>query len=192
MSYCCARNIFIHSLYIVPYQCLLVSFQPVNKQCYIVTFPLESATFNENTLCWPYVIQFRDASAPTVARIWLGIQMARRPSVASMATVPLSPTTIERTNSLQPLSILGSPSFLSFNNMRLPSRTVSLTVPANLGSPEEVAKMDSESDELFTRNSVAQIKEIQRRLRYGHPTNQRFGHFHTRLLGMTRMRSKKN
>ena len=141
-----------------------------------------------------YVIPFRDASAPTVARIWFGIQMARRPSVASMATVPMSPVTIERANSLQPLSILGSPSFLSFNNMRLPSRAVSLTVPAtaNLGSPEEVAKMDSESDELFTRNSVAQVKEIQRRLRYGHPTNQRFGHFHTRLLGMTRMRSKKN
>ena len=118
--------------------------------------------------------------------------MARRPSVASMATVPLSPITIERATSLQPLSILGSPSFLSFNNMRLPSRTVSLTVPANLGSPEEVAKMDSESDELFTRNSVAQVKDIQMRLRYGQPTNQCFEHFHTRLLGMTRMRSKKN
>lgn len=118
--------------------------------------------------------------------------MARRLSVASMATAPLSPITIERTSSLQPLSVLGSPSFLSFNSMRLPSRIVSLNAPANLGSAEEAAKMDSESDELFTRNSVAQVKEIQRRLRYGQSMGQRFGYFHTRLLGMTRMRSKKN
>ena len=101
--------------------------------------------------------------------------MARRPSVAPIATVPLSPIVIERSSSLQPLSVLESPSFLSFNNMRLPSRTVSLNALTNLGSSEETAKMDSEADDLFTRNSVAQVREIQRRLRYGQFTNQYFG-----------------
>ena len=91
--------------------------------------------------------------------------MARRPSVASAAAVPLSPITIDRSNSLQPLSVLGSPSFLSFNNMRIPPRTVSLNVLINTGSSEEEAKMDTEADELFTKNSVAQVKDIQRRLR---------------------------
>ena len=107
--------------------------------------------------------------------------MARRPSAASMAKVPLSPITIERANSLQPLSVLGSPSFLSFNNMRLPSRTVPLNALTDLGSSEETAKMDSEADELFTRNSVGQVKEIQRRLRYGKPTNQRSACSHVRF-----------
>jgi hypothetical protein len=104
----------------------------------------------------------------------------------------LSPITIERSISLQPLSVLGSPSFLSFNNMRLPSRTVSLNALTNLGSLEEEARIDSEADELFTRNSVAQVKEVQRRLRYAQSTNQHFGYLHAQLPGMTRMRNKKN
>ena len=78
---------------------------------------------------------------------------------------PLSPIVIERSNSLQPLSVLGSPGFLSFNNMRLPSRTVSLGALTNPGLSEEAAKVDSEANELFTMNSVVQVKEIQRRLR---------------------------
>jgi len=41
--------------------------------------------------------------------------------------------------------------------------------------------MDSETDELFTRNSVAQVKEIQRRLRYGQMTRQCSMHSHVRL-----------
>jgi len=101
--------------------------------------------------------------------------MARRPSVASMAKAPLPPITLERSTSLQPLSVLGSPSFLSFNNMRSPSRTVSLNV--NPGSSEEAARIDGEADELFARNSVAQVKEIQRRLRYGQSAKQPFGYF---------------
>lgn len=96
--------------------------------------------------------------------------MARRPSAASVATGSLSPIIMERSNSLQPLSVLGSPGFLSLNNMRLPSRTISLGALVNPGSSEEAAKVDIEANELFTRNSVAQVKEIQRRLRYGQPT----------------------
>ena len=118
--------------------------------------------------------------------------MARRPSIASVSTVPLSPIAIDRSVSLQPLSVLGSPSFLSFNNMRIPSRTVSLNVLANPGSSEETAKMDDEADELFTRNSVVQVKEIQRRLRYGQLANWRSAYSHAGPLGMTRMRNKKN
>ncbi|KAF9654215.1 hypothetical protein BDM02DRAFT_3182042 [Thelephora ganbajun] len=49
--------------------------------------------------------------------------------------------------------------------MRLPGRTVSLNALTNLDSSEEAAKVDNEADELFTRNSVVQVKEIQRRLR---------------------------
>jgi len=41
--------------------------------------------------------------------------------------------------------------------------------------------MDSEADELFTRNSVAQVKEIQRRLRCGQFMRQRSMHSHVRL-----------
>jgi hypothetical protein len=52
--------------------------------------------------------------------------------------------------------------------------------------------MDSEADELFMRNSVVQVKEIQRRLRYSQSMNRHPGHPHTRLPGMTRMRNKKN
>lgn len=118
--------------------------------------------------------------------------MARRPSAASKAPVPLSPIITERSNSLQPLSVLGSPSFLSLSNVRLPSRTVSLSAFNNPGPPEEAEKLESEVLELFTRNSVVQVKEIQRRLRYGHPTNQRAGYSHLRLLGMTRTRSKRS
>jgi hypothetical protein len=99
--------------------------------------------------------------------------MARRPSTASVAGVSLPPIIIERSGSLQPLSVLGSPSFLSFNNLRMPSRTVSLNALTDLGSSEDAAKMDSEADELFTMNSVAQVKEVQRRLRYGPLANER-------------------
>ena len=101
--------------------------------------------------------------------------MARRPSVASVATV-LPPITMDRSNSLQPLSILGSPSFLSFNNVRSPTRTVSLNALTNMGSSEEMARIDGEADELFTRNSIAQVKEVQRRLRYGQSANQLYAY----------------
>lgn len=119
-------------------------------------------------------------------------KMARRPSAASMTTGPPSPIIVERSNSLQPLSVLGSPGFLSFNNMRLPSRTVSLGALTNPGSSEEAAKVDSEANELFTRNSVAQVKEIQRRLRYNQSANREVGYLRARLPGMTQMLSKKN
>jgi len=101
--------------------------------------------------------------------------MARRPSVASVARVP-PPITIDRSNSLQPLSVLGSPTFLSFNNMRSPTRTVSLNAPINMGSSEEMAKIDDEADELFTRNSVAQVKEVQRRLRHSQSANHLYAY----------------
>lgn len=140
-----------------------------------------------------YVTRVRSLSgASRVVGIWVEVEMARRPSIASVATAPLSPITVDRSVSLQPLSVLGSPSFLSFNNVRFPSRSVSLVVPTNLGSSEEAAKMDSEADELFTRNSVVQVKEIQRRLRYGQPMNQCSKYPHVGLLGTTRMRNKKN
>ena len=118
--------------------------------------------------------------------------MTRRASAASMATGPLSPIIIERSNSLQPLSVLGSPGFLSFNSMRLPSRTVSLGALTNPGSSEEAAKVDSETNELFTRNSVAQVKEIQRRLRYDKSANQCFGYLRAWLVGVTRMPNKRS
>ena len=101
--------------------------------------------------------------------------MARRPSAASVAPVP-PPITIDRSNSLQPLSVLGSPNFLSFNNVRSPTRAVSLNALINMGSSEEMAKIDGEADEMFTRNSVAQVKEVQRRLRHGQSTNQLHGY----------------
>jgi hypothetical protein len=47
-----------------------------------------------------------------------------------------------------------------------------LSALTNPGSSEAAAKVDSEADELFTRNSVAQVKEIQRRLRYTRPTDE--------------------
>lgn len=101
--------------------------------------------------------------------------MARRPSAASVTRVP-PPITIDRSNSLQPLSVLGSPTFLSFNNMRSPTRTVSLNTLINMGSSEEMAKIDGEADELFTKNSVAQVKEVQRRLRHGQSANQPYAY----------------
>ena len=118
--------------------------------------------------------------------------MARRPSVASMAAAPLSPMAIERSRSLQPLSVLGSPTFLSFNSMRLPSQSVVLNAPIDTTLAEEAARMDNEADELFMRNSVVQVKEIQRRLRYGQSMSRHSDHPHTRLPGMTRTQNKKN
>jgi hypothetical protein len=81
--------------------------------------------------------------------------MYRRPSVAS------SPAS--NVMSLQPLSILESPNFVSLNG-RLPiSRTVSLL--AEVERPQANLATDLEADELFTKHSVSEVKNIQRRLR---------------------------
>ena len=185
--------LFFHStfiVYIVPYVCLALSHRLMHS---ISLYTSRLRDSRPNTPSVAYVTSLpSSASARLGTGLWDWDKMTRRPSAASVTTVSLSPIIVERSNSLQPLSVLGSPGFLSFNNMRLPSRTVSLGAPTNQGSSEEAEKVDSEANELFTMNSVAQVKEIQRRLRYDQSVNQRIGYLPALLLGMTRTPSKKS
>jgi hypothetical protein len=89
--------------------------------------------------------------------------MHRRPSAASTNSLASS----SHGQSLQPLSVLGSPNFISLANGKLrspPIRSESISLHALLDPPQENAEINREADELFTKYSVSEIKNTQRRL----------------------------